>query len=611
MKAATPGAAKQREAAATVLPAPFRMMPLSLLEVNVPPDRSAVSQVRAINPHNRATLSMAVLLLGVALGAGVLFAEGQVFWQEGGVVVCDSTWAIRQAAVSDDSGGVFVVWFDTRGENGSVRAQHVDRDGNPVWQKNGVFVGDGDPRDINQLSVLPDGRGGLIAVWQAGDDLTPLYRHQVTAQRVDATGTVRWDSSGVVVTRADSGSTYEVASVSDGRGGAIFGWMVVAWESTGVDSLVVQRIDSLGNHCWGNPGLVLATDSLLKTWPPPYMCSDSVGGACITWDGSKSYRQTIVQHIDSAGCLTWPGAGVLPFASHLSPIDIMRMPGGYMVAGVSSAGISAQRIDGQGQLLWGPDGIDVFRTTPGGYLGLIHVLLGPDGSSFVVWSESRDTTAVICAQFVDDSGERRWDSLGVEVGSTNDRGSRVFGCVAAGAGLVASWPRDSHGPNDWDVYAQHVDTAGRLLWGVPGLGIATDSGRQCWEPCVVTDSRQGAIITWGYSYFGGHVGLSVQRAGDVAGVAGPVLSPNVQSAIRIHPTLAGTAVEVFLRSPSEGVVIADALGRVVRVLPSLLGDQRAVWDLRDANGTRVPAGLYVIRRGESGTSVGKVVIVNP
>jgi hypothetical protein len=336
----------------------------------------------------------AVILLALALGAGLLFAEGQVFWQEGGVVVCDSTWAIRQAAVPDDSGGVFVVWYDTRGENGSVRAQHVDRDGNTAWQKNGVFVGDGDPHDVNQLSAVSDGRGGLIAVWQEGDDLGLYGRHQVTAQRLDATGTVCWDSSGVVVTGADSGYTYEVAMVSDGRGGAIVGWMVVARESTGVDSLVVQRIDSLGNLCWGNLGLVLERDSV-STYPAPRMCSDNAGGACVAWNLSKSYREAIVQHIDSAGCPTWPGAGVLPFASHLSPADIIPLSGAYMIAGAWSDGIRAQRMGDQGQLLWGPDGSNVFHGTSDG-IKFVRVLPGPDSSSFVVWSEERnDTTEVL------------------------------------------------------------------------------------------------------------------------------------------------------------------------------------------------------------------------
>ncbi len=471
-----------------------------------------------------------------------------------------------------------------------------------------MFVRGGNPDGTNQLSVVSDGRGGLIATWQEGDG---LQRQQVTAQRLDASGTVCWDSSGVVVTSADSDFTYEVSTVSDGRGGAIVGWTAVAWGPTGVDSLVVQRIDSLGNLCWSNPGLVMATESI--GLQPQAMCSDNVGGACITWDCSKSYREAIVEHIDSAGCPTWPGAGVLPFASHLSPVDIMPLPGGYIIAGASSAGIRAQRIDDQGQLLWGPDGSNVYSGNPGGLGGLIRVLPGPDSSSFVIWSEERNDTTGVYAQFLSGIGERRWDSLGVPVGSMREDENWYYGCVAGGIdGFIVSWPRNSRGPTDWDIYAQHVDVAGRLLWGDPGLGIATDSGRQMWAPCVVTDARQGAILVWGNVYYPGpRVVLTAQRAGDVSGIAGPVLRPLAQSATRARPSPARSAVEVFLHRPSESVVIADAVGRVVRVLPVSPSDLRATWDLRDVNGSRVPAGVYVFRQRESGTSLGRVVVVNP
>ncbi len=551
------------------------------------------------------TKSLSIVALAVALGAGSLSAQGQIFWQEGGVVVCESTWAIRQAAASDDSGGVFVVWYDTRGENGSVRAQHVDRDGNAVWQRNGVFVRDGNPRGINQLSAVSDGRGGLVAVWQENDDHNTLYRHQVAAQRLDASGMLLWDSSGVVVAGADSGFRYEVAAVSDGRGGAIVAWTVVA-DSMGVDSLIVQRIDSLGNFRWGNPGLVMATESVALK--PPKICSDGAGGACCGTNFVGSDWHAVAQHIDSAGHTTWPGGWVslLPTGWYLCGMTCL--PDGYRMVGKMADSINAQRVDDHGQVVWGPYGRSVYR------LGSpIHtcVLPGPDSSSYVVWTEERTVRVIsIYAQLLSGSGERQWDSLGVEVGTTNDNDSYLFEYIPAGDGFIASWPRNSDGPTDWDIYAQHVDAAGGLLWGDLGLGIATDSGRQCWEPCVVTDTREGAIVTWGYSYYGGHVGLSVQRVGDVTGVVSPVPMSPGQAAVRVSPCPARTAVEILPSRESESVTIADALGRVVRVLPLSPRGQRAIWDLRDVNGSRVPAGVYVFRQRDSGTSLGRAVVVN-
>jgi hypothetical protein len=532
-----------------------------------------------------------MMLVAVALSAGSLFAEGQVLWQEGGVVICDSTAYGAQAAASDDSGGVFVVWCDRRGENRSIWAQHIDRDGNALWQQNGAFVGP-QPPGINQLSTISDGRGGQIATWQEGDDLSPNERHQITAQRLDATGAVLWDSSGVVVASSDSDFTYEVAAVSDGRGGAIVGWIAVPSESTGVDSLVVQRIDSLGVPCWGSPGLVMAT----VTVDAHVLRSDDAGGACVAWHFGGWNGYLVAQHVDSAGHPTWPGIGVTLLPPGWFLRDVTRRTDGYVVAAMTVDSMNAQRIDDQGQLLWGPDGCSVYRH---GTPRTTFVSPGPDSSTFIVWTEERAERVIsIYAQRLSGSGIQQWDSLGVEVGSTNDNESSVFGCVRAGAGFIASWPRNSLGPTDWDIYAQHVDTAGRLLWGDPGLGIATDSGRQMWTPDVVTDKREGAIIVWGNVYYPGvRVVLTAQRVGDVAGVAGPVLTSVARSTIQARPSPArgGSALQ-WPAGLGSRVAIFDASGRRVTTLLGSLsrgGDMRADWNGRDGQGRRVPPGVYV------------------
>ena len=71
----------------------------------------------------KAPPNSAMLLLAVAMSAGSLSAQGRTFWQEGGVVVCDRTWGVGQAAAPDGTGGAFVVWSDTRTSHGSVWAQ--------------------------------------------------------------------------------------------------------------------------------------------------------------------------------------------------------------------------------------------------------------------------------------------------------------------------------------------------------------------------------------------------------------------------------------------------------------------------------------------------------
>ncbi len=49
--------------------------------------------------------------------------------------------------------------------------------------------------------------------------------------------------------------------------------------------------------------------------------------------------------------------------------------------------------------------------------------------------------------------------------------------------------------DDWDIFAQSVDSTGALRWNLDGVAICTASGRQdC--PQIVSDGQGGAIITW-------------------------------------------------------------------------------------------------------------------
>lgn len=548
----------------------------------------------------------AVMLLALAVNVGSLLAQGRIFWQEGGVVVCDSTWGVGQAVASDDSGGIFVVWRDTRGEYGSVWAQRVDRDGNAVWQRNGVLLRGGNTLGPGQFSAVADGRGGLIAVWREG--VLASTRRQVTAQRVGASGAVLWDSSGVVVAGSDSMCRYEVTAVSDARGGAIVAWVVAPLESAAVDSLVVQRLDSLGRPCWGSPGLVVATDTLDVC--PPRICPDGGGGIYVVWAGIElSQYRTLAQLVDSTGHSVWPGEGVQIFSSSFTPVEIIPARGGLVILCGMGEQIRAQLLDPAGSVLWGADGRPI-RASTGHIWGASGCDAGPCGT-YVVWPEKRSEAYDVYSQLLDTAGYRVWDSLGVKVGSVNSSEGHEVTSVSDGrTGFIVSWPEHSDSTGSWDVYAQRVDSAGQLRWGTSGLGVAVDGGWQS-RPIAVTDARGGAIVVWGRSYAGDSVGLCVQRIGDAVAVkdAGPATLPARSVAVR--PSPATDFVRIDISGDVRSLAVLDATGRVVRTLDRIAGlgaTSRFSWDLRRSRGGRVSSGVYFCQDPKSRKCLARIVL---
>jgi len=536
-------------------------------------------------------------VLALVSVASALLAQGQVFWQEGGVVVCDfeSGWGVGQAVASDDSGGAFVVWNENRRENGSIWAQYMDRDGNAVWQQNGVFVAGGNP-NVNQLSAISDGAGGLVAVWQ---ELFPYERHQITAQRLDATGTVLWDSSGVVV--AGSMSRYEVAAASDGRGGAIVAWVVAPSESAAVDSLVVQRLDSLGRPCWGSPGLVVATDTLDVY--PPRICSDGSGGVYIAWATvlGTEYR-VLAQRVDDTGTPAWPSPGVQALTLNYVVADAVAASDGVVVLGRMAARIRAQSLDSIGRSRWGPDGRQVYAGSGFFWGPVVGIDVGVCGT-YVVWTEKRGDVYDVYSQLLDTAGYRMWDTLGVRVGTVNSSDGQEITCVSDGkTGFIVSWPEHSDSTGSWDVYAERVDSAGQLRWGASGLGVAVDSGWQS-RPIAVTDARGGAIVVWVRSYAGDSIGLSAQRIGDgPTGLAeSNVTPPPISHWIYLNPVRPGATISLPpCGEQSVSLGLLDACGRKVMDLHPGANDVRAL-----------APGVYFVRTAQAqaqAQAVRKVVL---
>jgi len=175
-----------------------------------------------------------------------LNAGGGPLWDPSGIIVC-SSWgnASYPCAVTDGEGGAIVAWYDFRGNEGEVYVQRIDSYGNTdLWGNGGVkaFAGSGE----SGIKMIPDGNGGAILALDAYYDGS--FDAHIYAQRVDASGNVRWmppRGTGVCTT---TGYQVSPALASDALGGAI-----IAWEAPFDDDrdVYAQRVTADG--LWGTP----------------------------------------------------------------------------------------------------------------------------------------------------------------------------------------------------------------------------------------------------------------------------------------------------------------------------------------------------------------------
>ena len=481
-----------------------------------------------------------------------LFAQGQVFWQENGVCVCNRTFqggGYVVSIVSDSCGGAIVIWVDTRGNQSSIYAQRIDKNGNCLWMSNGVLLRN-NTWFPNYLFSVSDGKGGVIATWV--DYSAGPYPIQVTAQRVDSSGNICWGTNGVVVAGADRNLEYYPMIETDGRSGAIVGWIVTNFDNYYKDSVYVQRIDSAGQIRWTSGGVSVNTDSCFCYNTPPSLTIDGLNGVIITWSDGRENENfgVFAQRIDSSGNILWRHGGV-PICTtlmyHRKSFVTKSQFGNCLVSWSDDRqgnwDVYAQLIDPNGQILWSNNGELVCSDTASQWIMAL-------GESFenciLIWSDSRNGLWDIYAQKLNILGLRLWDSLGVRIGQTRYDEPKLFSIISDDrGGAIIAW--QYWGINGWDIYCQRIDSTGRQCWSDTGLPVCSDPELQRWDPpAITTDGANGSIIAWGDDRPSGtNASVYSQRVGDAVGIEKNddritldcklQISPNpVKSALRVR-----------------------------------------------------------------------------
>ena len=112
----------------------------------------------------------------------------------------------------------------------------------------------------------------------------------------------------------------------------------------------------------------------------------------------------------------------------------------------------------------------------------------------VVWEDYRTAQDWdVFAQRVDSAGEPVWKTDGTAIcrASQNQRRLRM---VRSDDRIIVVW-NDRRGRSSWDVYAQAIDLSGKILWQTDGVPVCTNTADQSTQ-AILSDGEGGAIFVW-------------------------------------------------------------------------------------------------------------------
>jgi hypothetical protein len=386
---------------------------------------------------------------------------------------------IAAAVTGDSSGGAIAVYQIWQVSDSYCRfyVQKVSPEGDLPWGEKGVLLGSGySEAGYFYSRAVGDGSGGAVVIWvefllhPAGE----LPSSQTHAARIDSEGNVKWqrDVPGDIPGFGQA--------IPDGSGGAI-----IAYRALYEEKISVLKIDGEGNLPWGRDGVSLnlsGSDSQCK------ITTDNLGGVIVV---QKIAGEGIIcaQRVDSGGDILWQSGGIKACVGPAEGAEVVSdgaggaiiayirdIPCGGQQAVYCDSHIHAQRIDAEGNVLWGSDGVPICAEP--GPVGSPRIVADGAGGAIISFSFLGVHEAVR-ADRIDADGHVLWE---------NEDELRSGIIVSDGSGGVISVWDGGEGIN---ATAQRLDAMGRELWGPDGLTL-----RDLRPSLAASDDCGGVLISW-------------------------------------------------------------------------------------------------------------------
>ena len=153
--------------------------------------------------------------------------------------------------------------------------------------------------------------------------------------------------------------------------------------------------------------------------------------------------------------------------------------------------IFAQRVNATGDMLWKADGIPICDLPSSQSWPLI--VNDTKGGAILIWGDTRHGNQDSYAQRIDADGNKLWGSAGIPV-CTHPTLQDDLNAIADGAGgVIVVWEDWRNG--NQDIYAQRIDSTGKPLWQTNGVPVYSGDGDQ-YDPTLIADGEGGAIFAW-------------------------------------------------------------------------------------------------------------------
>jgi hypothetical protein len=384
-----------------------------------------------------------------------LDAAGEAQFEESGMLVSNqpnaSWFAVyhMNLAVDDDDNAI-ISTLDTRTGLWQVYAYKIAPDGSMIWGEDGLVLSASGVESISpRLTVLPD--NSVVVTWTHN-------WNAVSFQRVSSDGELLW-GDGILIEDDDEDATLiSPQPIVTAEGDVLIQWIRQSgpypWAPD--SELYLQKYDYDGNPLWSEPTIAVGPVQFPNgNWLQESVAETS-GGSFSAWtdfSGSGGNQNAVAQHITGDGELSWSGGvdlstntsnfRISPRLTVAEETQELMAVWGEANGTQSQHGVYAQRLDSNGNRLWGSYGTAVVGMNSD-YVYLDLSVAGFDEELITAYIQQYDyTDSDIYATRLDADGNSVW--LGGSATVTNSGNPKSDMMIGNGPGcLFIVWTENGY-----------------------------------------------------------------------------------------------------------------------------------------------------------------------
>jgi len=405
-----------------------------------------------------------------------LTRNGEKVWTIDGLLISDhpqDTWVTDYDLTVDQDDNAILVFNDIRNgsENGwDVFAYKISPSGEFLWGPDGICLS---PAVNSESEMSPKvtvtTSGNYVVTWTRSGD-----NDVVALQKLSSDGAKMWGENGIVITGQQGGNANHPQIISAANDSVIVLWknVIGSYPATKV-FLLLQKITPQGTFAWGETGVLIYDNEHIPVYYDPVLIPDGNSGAFAAWAEQPTSAESYVEvgHVAADGSLVFPLNGIKTALTasrlHMAPSIAFNQSLNALFAfwleensSQNQFGIYGQRLDAQGNRLWGDDG-KVF--IPLGERSISFVrCAGTDTSEYIAYFQSSAANTYDDAVkdfLLDPAGNFLWGPVTLSAASLGEKDDLVLTLNPSNQ-LFFAWTdkRSDSG----DIYAQNSNPDGTM-----------------------------------------------------------------------------------------------------------------------------------------------------